>query len=112
MLGDDRVVGTREVVKRGVLGVGIVSVKVEFSYGLVMLAVDVGVGSGSKVVDSVGVGEGVTNKVEDPGGVTLNDDVLCSEVGVDMCDIIGRGVDVVGIYNGMSVISEPLPTSL
>jgi hypothetical protein len=67
LIGDNRLVRTREAVERGVLGVGIVSVEVELSYGLVMLAVDVGVGEGNKVEDSVGVGE------------TLNDDIISTE---------------------------------
>ena len=110
MIGDDRLVGTREVVERGVLGVGIASVKVELLYGLVIEGISVAL-----IVD---VGEGATNKVEDVVGVkTLNDDIVCSEEAVDMGDVIGRGVDVgtvVGIYNmrKLSVIPEPLPTSL
>ena len=110
MIGDDRLVGTREVVERGVLGVGIASVKVELLYGLVIEGISVAL-----IVD---VGEGATNKVEDVVGVkTLNDDIVCSEEAVDMGDVIGRGVDVgtvVGIYNmrKFSVIPEPLPTSL
>ena len=110
MIGDDRLVGTREVVERGVLGVGIASVKVKLLYGLVIEGISVAL-----IVD---VGEGATNKVEDVVGVkTLNDDIVCSEEAVDMGDVIGRGVDVgtvVGIYNmrKLSVIPEPLPTSL
>ena len=108
MIGDDRLVGTREVVERGVLGVGIASVKVELLYGLMIDEIE-----GISVAVGVDLGEGVTIKVEDvvDVGKTLNDDdIVCSEEAVDMGDVIGRGVNVG--HKLPSVIPEPLSTPL